>query len=178
LSTDGVLGTTLKRFLGFEEIFFPAPDRPNASRFITGFIQHHAEKEVLIIAGELDPIFFEADHFKEAIGAVLGSQKEPRIKIKIIFQSKSLDELKQRNLFLYGLASQKRVELYMTPERPTYHYICIDGRSLFIEKVHLQGERHDTYFMENAKENARLKREHFYRLIADKGPAKKITIDQ
>jgi len=158
---DGFWGTSLKRFLGFEEWYFPSISIEAAYQFISLRILQNAEEELLFVVGSLNPTFFENPNFKNALTSFIN--RTGGNSVKIICGKPSL-LIKQENPFLYGLAINHSLEIYVTPKRPTYHFICIDSCSLFIEELHEQGVPPNSYFMEMVQA-AKKYREKFFTLI-------------
>ena len=76
-----------------------------------------------------------------------------------------MDIIEKMNPFLWRLVREKRVIIHIASTRPKYHFICIDGRSLFLEAVHDPGHPCETYFIENAGQVAQKYREKFLRTI-------------
>lgn len=166
---DGFIGTNIKRFIGCKEIYFEPIQLDTAHRFISQYIFYYAKMELLFVVGSLNPVFFENPFFKDALSSFI--QRTENDSVKIIC-GKDLSLIEQENPFLYGLSIDQLLEIYKTPERPTYHFICFDGHGLSIEGLHNQGVPPESYFVEFAKAAKRY-REKFYKLI-NSGQAVKI----
>lgn len=158
----GIAGSMAKRLMGHEERYFGKTNRAAAGRFVAGRLKALTRHEALFVAGELSPDFYESPEFKGAVLAILKSSSPISIKIAC---GKRAELIEKQNPFLWDLASKGRISIYITPTRPKYHFICIDGRSLFLEANHEPGQPCETYFMEDAEEVARTYKDKFNSLI-------------
>lgn len=149
---DGLIGTWLSRLLGYEERYFPMREQVETGKFIARFIELHAHYEVLGVAGEFPPIFYESPEFKSAVSALVrrawekSGKQAPSIKF---ISGKEIPRIRNENPYLLELAEKGMAEVYLLPFRPKYHFTCIDGRSLFIQETHEHGLGAGTYFMEH-----------------------------
>lgn len=144
-----------------EEKWFNASESEEAGEFISDFARKYAKDEVLIVAGEMDLAFYGRAKFVEAARYLF----QKGVSVKILFGEKPVEELKDKNKELWGLVKERIVELYQAKERPMYHYICIDGKSLALEQIHNPTDRRPLFFMEKAGKYARQYKKDFYECI-------------
>ena len=124
---------------------------------ISEFIQFtkHTDKCLKIVAGELDPGFYERTDVIESFEEILSKNRT----IKILFHreqdmNRVLARIKTENKKLYALKQKygDSLQIYWSPLRPESHYATVDQKHLFFEGYHKENEPRDTYFRYNSKE--------------------------
>lgn len=147
---DGFFGTGVARIMGRDERYYPSKKIKEAQQKISYFIREKAKKEILLVTDILDPKYYEKTEFKVAIESFL-SRDALRSQDSAAFRvitSQTKEEIREKNPFLFNLASSELVDILLAEERPCNHYVCIDRRTLFLEEQHPTSECGDIYFLE------------------------------
>ena len=144
-----------------EERLFSLSDIPFARKYIASFLSKYARKSVLIVSGEFSPKTYEAPNFISAVrnfasrGAILE-----------VIAGKSKEKLLRENSTILRMAKERegKIKVYLCKERPVYHFIVCDEKTLLIQGVHPPGEPAEMYFVEDEPKIAREYVEKFWRL--------------
>lgn len=146
-----------------EERLFSPSEALMGRRYIANFLGRYAEKSVLIVSGELNPNIYESPSFISAARNFIsrGAMFE-------IISSKTKEKLMRRNPLLFKIAyDMQRVRFYVAKERPIYHFIVCDEKTVLIQGVHQEGKIGEMYFVEDEPKLAKKYVERFRKLASD-----------
>ena len=148
-------------------------------------LQTNSSREILIVAGEMDPIFYN-ENFVNIISDKL--KNIPNFKVKIVFskddtivdREERIKLLYKENRYLCDFFIDgkfgDRFSLYLSDRCPVYHFGIVDG-FILIEKVHKHKEPRAVLLVENYKALVRKYKRYFIKQIRDNNTIIRLTFD-
>lgn len=148
-------------------------------------LQTDSSGEILIVAGELDPEFYN-EKFVNIISNKLKSNPDFNVKIifskdaKIVNRKERIELLYKENRYLCDFFISggfgERFSLYLSNECPLYHFGIVDN-SILIEKVHKPKDPRPVLVVENYKELVEKYKKYFMKQIRDNDSITPLTFE-
>ena len=148
-------------------------------------LQTKSSREILIVAGELDPEFYNEKFVSIICGKL---KKNPNFKVEIIFskddritnREERIELLYKENrylcdFFIYG-NFEDRFSLYLSNECPPYHFGIVDD-NILLEKVHKHKTPRPVLLVKNYKSLIEKYKRYFIKQIRDNNTITRLTID-
>ena len=121
-------------------------------------LQAQSSKKILIVAGELDPKFYN-ETFVNIISKKF--KDHPDFNVKILFSKDESLDYKEKLKLIYAENTQLcnlldngafegRLSMFLSQKRVQNHFGIVDN-SILIEKIHKQGDPRDVLLVDNYK---------------------------
>ncbi len=119
-----------------QEVWYDAKSRDSG----LAEILNRSTSRVRVLAGELDPAYFERDEVIDSIRHFL--DKNEKSELQIMFHKTNgsianvLTAIRKENPKLVSLINSydSRIQCYWLPKRPTHHYVVGDAQNLLLEE--------------------------------------------
>ena len=148
-------------------------------------LQQYSSKEIWIVAGELDPEFYNKD-YAEMIRKKF--TESPNFRLNILFSKDDTMSIDERIKLVYHQnqelcellkdgAFEGRLSLFLIKKRPVNHFGIVDN-SILIEKIHEPNKERDVLIVKNYQTLVEKYKRYFIKLIHDNSDVCRLRFSQ